>query len=78
MLTVNKLEKIIELEEQLRTEYQDKLDGFDAAGNKRAKTDPYWSQLISDDYRPPRSSLEANTLRQFRLIGAEISGARRR
>jgi uncharacterized protein (DUF342 family) len=46
-------------------EIQEKVEAVDNAAAKRAKSDPYYSQLLSGESRKPKNPVEANTLRQF-------------
>ncbi|MFK7829327.1 MAG: hypothetical protein AB8B57_06050 [Congregibacter sp.] len=60
MLTINKLEKIIELEENLRAEYQDKLD------TANAEIERYKREQI--EYGEKRKQLQASLDQQLETI----------
>jgi uncharacterized protein (DUF342 family) len=47
-------------------EVQDRQAKLEAAAAKRATADPYWSQLLSGEYRKPENPIQARSLRQFR------------
>jgi uncharacterized protein (DUF342 family) len=47
-------------------ETQDRQAKLEGAASKRSSADPYWSQLLSGEYRKPENPLQARALRQFR------------